>query len=120
MIGPLHIAIVGYGTAGQACALPLSRDGHRIEVFERVAQAGPMALVDALALRDALRGRHQLAAELQVSQQARRSHFDIYHFWSRWLTPLFQSDRDLVARVRDAVFLPLGRNMAGVATRYAC
>lgn len=39
---PLHIAIVGYGTAGQAAAVLLSRDGHRVEVFERAAQPGPV------------------------------------------------------------------------------
>jgi len=39
---PLHIAIVGYGTAGQAAALLLSRDGHRVEVFERAPELGPV------------------------------------------------------------------------------
>ena len=33
--------------------------------------------------------------------------------WSRWLTPLFQSDRDNVARLRDATFLPMGRMPGG-------
>ena len=37
-----HIAIVGYGTAGQALALLLSRDGHAVEVFERAPQLGPV------------------------------------------------------------------------------
>jgi len=37
----------------------------------------------------------------------------IYQFWSRWLTPLFQSDRDWIAKVRDAAFLPLGRTPGG-------
>ena len=31
----LRIAIVGYGTAGQALAVALGRDGHAVEVFER-------------------------------------------------------------------------------------
>ena len=39
---PLHIAIVGYGTAGQAAALLLARDGHRVEVFERAPEPGPV------------------------------------------------------------------------------
>ena len=38
----LDIAIIGYGTAGQALALLLSRDGHRVQVFERAAQPLPM------------------------------------------------------------------------------
>ena len=37
----------------------------------------------------------------------------IYHFWSRWLTPLFQSDRDRLATLRDFAFLPLGRMPGG-------
>ena len=39
---PLHIAIIGYGTAGQAAALLLARDGHRVEVFERAPEPGPV------------------------------------------------------------------------------
>lgn len=42
MIAPLDIAIVGYGTAGQAAALFLSRQGHRLQVFERAPQLGPV------------------------------------------------------------------------------
>ena len=38
----LDIAIIGYGTAGQALALLLGRDGHRVQVFERAAQPGPV------------------------------------------------------------------------------
>lgn len=39
---PMHVAIVGYGTAGQAAALLLARDGHRVEVFERAPAPGPV------------------------------------------------------------------------------
>ena len=39
---PLHVAIVGYGTAGQAAAILLARDGHRVEVFEQSAALGPV------------------------------------------------------------------------------
>lgn len=38
----LRIAIVGYGTGGQASALMLSRDGHHVEVFERAPLLGPV------------------------------------------------------------------------------
>lgn len=38
----LNIAIVGYGTAGQAAALFLSRQGHRLEIFERAPALGPV------------------------------------------------------------------------------
>ena len=37
-----RIAIVGYGTGGQACALALLRDGHAVELFERVPEPGPV------------------------------------------------------------------------------
>jgi hypothetical protein len=37
----------------------------------------------------------------------------VYQFWSRWLTPLFQSERDAVAGLRDASFLPMGRLPGG-------
>ena len=38
----LSIAIIGYGTAGQAAAVMLSRDGHDVAVFERAAAPGPV------------------------------------------------------------------------------
>jgi FAD-dependent urate hydroxylase len=38
----MNIAIVGYGTAGQTAAILLSRDGHRVEVFERAQELGPV------------------------------------------------------------------------------
>src|SRR5262249_61536797 len=39
----------------------------------------------------------------------RSAHVYIYQFISRWLTPLFQSERDFVAMLRDFAFGPLGR-----------
>src|SRR5690606_32286022 len=39
---PLHVAVVGYGTAGQTAAILLARDGHRVEVFEQSAALGPV------------------------------------------------------------------------------
>ena len=38
----LDVCIVGYGTAGQAAAISLSRDGHRVTVYERVPNPGPV------------------------------------------------------------------------------
>lgn len=38
----MDIAIVGYGSAGQALAIALARDGHRVRVFEQVPQPGPV------------------------------------------------------------------------------
>ncbi len=41
-MGPLDIAIAGCGPAGLAAALLLHRDGHRVRLFERFAQARPI------------------------------------------------------------------------------
>ncbi|WP_333629364.1 FAD-dependent monooxygenase, partial [Stenotrophomonas cyclobalanopsidis] len=38
----LRIAVIGYGTAGQALAILLTRDGHEVEIFERVPTPGPV------------------------------------------------------------------------------
>jgi 2-polyprenyl-6-methoxyphenol hydroxylase-like FAD-dependent oxidoreductase len=38
----MHVAVVGCGTAGAACALFLSRAGHEVTVFERVPHPGPV------------------------------------------------------------------------------
>ena len=46
-------------------------------------------------------------------QRVRRAHVGIYHFWSRWLTPLFQSERDGLAAIRDRVFHPMSRLPGG-------
>ena len=68
-----------------------------------------MALLDARALRDALRVSGPLPAVLAAYERERRAHVAIYHLWSRWLTPLFQSTLDGVAWCRDRVFHPLSR-----------
>jgi len=79
----------------------------------QLGQGVNMALMDAMALRDALRTETSVDAALAHYQQVRRRHVSIYHFWSHWLTPLFQSDHGTVARIRDASFLPLGRLPGG-------
>jgi 2-polyprenyl-6-methoxyphenol hydroxylase-like FAD-dependent oxidoreductase len=79
----------------------------------QLGQGVNMALMDALALREALRAEADVDAAIRRYQHERRSHVRIYQFWSRWLTPLFQSDRDLLARLRDLAFLPLGRLPVG-------
>jgi 2-polyprenyl-6-methoxyphenol hydroxylase-like FAD-dependent oxidoreductase len=75
----------------------------------QLGQGVNMALLDALALRDALRAAGDISTALARYAAARRAHVRIYHLWSRWLTPLFQSERDGWARVRDLVFHPLSR-----------
>ena len=75
----------------------------------QLGQGVNMALMDALALRDALRSAASVPAALSRFEHERRRHVGIYQFWSRWLTPVFQSSQDLVAKARDVAFLPLGR-----------
>ena len=79
----------------------------------QLGQGANMALIDALVLRDALRAEHELEGAFARYERTRRAHVGIYHFWSRWLTPLFQSERDTLARVRDVAFHPLTRVPGG-------
>ncbi|MFZ5636910.1 MAG: FAD-dependent oxidoreductase [Pseudomonadota bacterium] len=79
----------------------------------QLGQGANMALVDALALRDALRDAEDLPAALATYQRNRRRHLRMYHLWSRWLTPLFQSEHDRIAALRDALFHPLSRIPGG-------
>lgn len=79
----------------------------------QLGQGVNMALMDALALRDALRAHADRDAALQAYAAQRRAHVAVYHFWSRWLTPLFQSERDTLARARDVLFKPMGRMPGG-------
>lgn len=79
----------------------------------QLGQGANMALIDAMALRDALRVRGDVAGALAHYESVRRDHVGVYHFWSRWLTPLFQSDRTLPAAARDRAFHPLTRLPGG-------
>ena len=79
----------------------------------QLGQGVNMALMDAMALRDALRLQADVASALQAYQRQRQAHVGVYQFWSRWLTPIFQSDLDWVARARDVAFLPAGRLPGG-------
>lgn len=79
----------------------------------QLGQGVNMALLDALALRDALREPGTVEEALAHYGRTRRAHVAIYQFWSRWLTPVFQSERDGVARLRDLLFLPMGRLPGG-------
>ncbi len=74
----------------------------------QLGQGVNMALMDALALRDALRAESRIETALDRYGRTRAAHVAIYQFWSRWLTPMFQSDRDAVAMARDIALKPLG------------
>ncbi|WP_254063442.1 NAD(P)/FAD-dependent oxidoreductase [Rhodanobacter sp. L36] len=74
----------------------------------QLGQGVNMALLDAEALADALDGDIAIDAALRIYAQHRRSHLDVYQRISRWLTPLFQSEHDRLAWLRDMAFRPLG------------
>jgi 2-polyprenyl-6-methoxyphenol hydroxylase-like FAD-dependent oxidoreductase len=75
----------------------------------QLGQGVNMALLDAIALRDALRKHPSIEEALAAYQHERQHHVRAYQFWSRWLTPLFQSRNEIAAAVRDIAFAPLGR-----------
>ncbi len=79
----------------------------------QLGQGVNMALLDALALRDALRAAPGIDEALAGYQAQRKAHVWLYQFWSRWLTPVFQSDRDWVATARDVLFKPMARMPGG-------
>jgi 2-polyprenyl-6-methoxyphenol hydroxylase-like FAD-dependent oxidoreductase len=75
----------------------------------QLGQGVNMALLDAWSLTSALRDAEHLDAALARFEHERRAHVAIYQFWSRWLTPAFQSDFDSVATLRDLLLGPMGR-----------
>lgn len=75
----------------------------------QLGQGVNMALLDAQSLADALAAHDDLAQVLRAHARTRRSHLQVYQRMSRWLTPLFQSRHDGLARLRDLAFGPLGR-----------
>ena len=75
----------------------------------QLGQGVNMALMDAMALRDASRMDATPEAALAHYERGRQAHAHIYQFWSRWLTPLFQSERDMAAWLRDATFIPMAK-----------
>ena len=91
----------------RGCAVLLGDAAHAMS--PQLGLGVNMALLDAHALRDALRRARSVPEALARYAAARRAHVGIYHLWSRWLTPLFQSERDAWARVRDRAFHPFSR-----------
>jgi len=75
----------------------------------QLGQGANLALLDAQVLAAALRDAPNLAQALAAYARLRRRHVYIYQFISRWLTPVFQSDLDWAANLRDLAFGPLGR-----------
>lgn len=86
--------------------------GERIVFFGEVAhatspqlgQGANLALIDAVALADALATGSDLDRALAAYSAARRRHLAFYQRMTRMLTPFFQSDSRLLGWVRDRMF----------------
>jgi len=90
----------------------------------QLGQGANLALLDALALADAVAGHPSIGAALDAYTAARRRHLLHYQRMTRWLTPFFQSSSRVLGWLRDWTF-PVGnalppvrnlmiRTMAGV------
>ncbi|HET7845548.1 MAG TPA: NAD(P)/FAD-dependent oxidoreductase [Xanthomonadales bacterium] len=75
----------------------------------QLGQGVNLALLDAVALADAWRRHDDAARALPAFARERTAHWRIYRLISRALTPLFQSELDVLARVRDVLMQPVGR-----------
>ena len=110
----MHVAIVGYGAAGQAASLFLAGQGHRLSVFERAPAPGPVGAgfllqPTGLAVLAELGLHEQALAQGQRIESLHGCNTRGRQAMSRWLTPLFQSSHDRLAQWRDVAFGPLGR-----------
>ena len=70
----------------------------------QLGQGANSALLDALALGDALAKTDDVARALALYARLRRRHVRFYQFASAVMTPFFQSDSRLLANVRDLAF----------------
>ena len=75
----------------------------------QLGQGVNLALLDAVALAAQWRKHGDAAHALPAFAAERIAHWRIYRLISKALTPLFQSELDLLARVRDVLLLPVGR-----------
>lgn len=84
----MKVAIVGYGTAGQAAAILLARSGHALEIFERsdtlkpvgagfLLQPTGLGVMNALGLRDAAIARGARIERLHGETARGRSVMDM-------------------------------------------
>lgn len=67
----------------------------------QLGQGTNLALLDAVALASALRKGRDVPAALAAYSRSRAGHLRYYGQASRWLTPLFQSDLNLLPWLRD-------------------
>jgi 2-polyprenyl-6-methoxyphenol hydroxylase-like FAD-dependent oxidoreductase len=75
----------------------------------QLGQGTNLALLDASVLAACLAREPDVERALRRFSNERRAHVRFYAFASRWLTPVFQSDRRFVGHLRDALFPHLVR-----------
>jgi len=75
----------------------------------QLGQGANLALVDAVTLADALGEAPDIDGALAFYERRRRQHLRYYQWASRVLTPLFQSERVFLGKLRDAFVGPVGR-----------
>lgn len=98
--GQMTTALYSHGTLSRPYAPGLVFIGdsaHRAS--PQLGQGANMALLDALALREAMRG--DLDDAPAAYARMRRWHVRIYQLFSLFLTPAYQSDSRLLPQIRD-------------------
>lgn len=82
----------------------------------QLGQGANLALVDAMALADALEGAASVDGALAAYSASRRAHLGYYQWATRFLTPFFQSDARWLGWLRDA-FMRVACRLPYVRTR---
>lgn len=76
----------------------------------QLGQGSNLALLDALALAEALRTERDLSRALPAYSRTRRAQLRYYQFVNRALTPFFQGDSRMLGFLRDT-FMPLAARL---------
>jgi 2-polyprenyl-6-methoxyphenol hydroxylase-like FAD-dependent oxidoreductase len=75
----------------------------------QLGQGCNLALCDAAALADAVAAEPTVDLALASYTASRREHLGFYQLATRWLTPFFQGDLDVLGVARDLLMGPASR-----------
>lgn len=107
LAGPDDFTLAGYThfTAGRLSRGPVVLTGDAAHTTSpQLGQGANQGLIDAVVLADALGAAPDLAAGLARYARMRRRHVRFYQIASALMTPFFQSDSLLLAKLRDLSF----------------